>query len=100
MTIPTWPDFLRERVGNNWVLARRTPRIVARYGADVVCLSGKQLRELEREYRKAHGDPHDKVRAELYRAAREAADLLMGIDPNFETLKKLRRALQAETERT
>lgn len=42
--------FIRERVGANWVLARRTPRIVARYGEDVVALSQQQYAGLAAEY--------------------------------------------------
>ncbi len=34
--------------GKNWVLHRRTPRIVSRYGDDVICLSLKRYEEAER----------------------------------------------------
>jgi hypothetical protein len=35
-------DELRAEIGSsNWVIAKRTPRIVARYGCDVVCLTQK-----------------------------------------------------------
>lgn len=34
--------------GSNWVLARRTKRIVERYGEDVICLSPKQYENAER----------------------------------------------------
>lgn len=34
--------------GHNWVIARRSPRILARYGSDVVCLTPKQYTEAER----------------------------------------------------
>jgi hypothetical protein len=54
-------QFLAERVGRNWVLARRSSRIVAKYGESVKCLSQKQYTTLEAEYerltlRSAHGD--------------------------------------------
>jgi hypothetical protein len=48
--IPNFSDFLREKVGRNWVLHPRTARIRQRYGADVVCLSKQQYRALEAEY--------------------------------------------------
>lgn len=42
---PSWdelgPIFHRLVGGSNWVVARRTPNIVARYGESVVCLSQK-----------------------------------------------------------
>lgn len=47
---PSFTDFLREKVGQNWVLARRSPRIVRRYGDDVVCLSQRKFNALEAEY--------------------------------------------------
>jgi hypothetical protein len=31
-----------------WVIARRTPNIMARYGEDVVCLSNKQYENADR----------------------------------------------------
>lgn len=43
-------DFLRKRFGKNWVLARRSSNIVARYGSDVVCLSPKQYAQAEDDY--------------------------------------------------
>jgi hypothetical protein len=43
-------EFLHEKVGKNWVLHRRTARIVERYGKDVVCLSQRQYRDLEAQY--------------------------------------------------
>ena len=45
-----WLRFLHVRHTKNWVLARRTPRIVARYGDDVVCLTAKQLDQAEADY--------------------------------------------------
>lgn len=74
---PTSSDFLRERIGSsNWVLARRTPAIEARYGADVVCVSRKLYAAIEREYRTLYGAPYDDVRAELYLQLRQARDVI------------------------
>lgn len=67
----TFLDFLRDKIGPNWVVAQRTPYIVARYGADVVCLSQKDYRDLQAGYRVLHGDPHDAQRAALYCALRD-----------------------------
>lgn len=60
-------QFLRDQFGGaNWVLARRTANIVRHYGEDVKCISKRQYRKAEYEYRKLFGDPNDAVRAELY----------------------------------
>ena len=88
----TYVDFLCEQFGGkNWVLARRTERIVRRYGADVRCLSKKQYAAAERAWRIMYGDPHDKVRAELYQAAR--AYLTCG---GVDETARLKAALEAE----
>jgi len=44
-------DWLKQHVGDNWVLARRTNRIIEKYGSDVITLSRKQYAKLEQEYR-------------------------------------------------
>jgi hypothetical protein len=41
-------EFARVVGGGNWVIARRTPRILARYGQDVVCLSPKTYANAKR----------------------------------------------------
>ena len=41
-------EELREQMGKNWVIARRSPRIVAKYGEDVVCVSPKAFQEHEK----------------------------------------------------
>lgn len=41
-------DELRNELGNNWVVARRTKGIVERYGEDVKCYSHKQYEAAER----------------------------------------------------
>lgn len=58
----TFVEFIRDRIGANWVIARPTPRIRAKYGADVVCLSPGRYKALGVEYEKitglaAHGFP-------------------------------------------
>lgn len=46
----TVSDIIAERHGStNWVLARRTRRIVERYGADVVTLTQKQYAAAAKE---------------------------------------------------
>ena len=45
---PTSDEFAAEVGGHNWVVSRRTPRILAKYGEDVICLSPKRYREAER----------------------------------------------------
>jgi hypothetical protein len=48
----TYLEYLRSKVGSNWVVfARRTPRLVERYGEDVVVLTQKRYREIENEWR-------------------------------------------------
>ena len=47
---PTFVGFLNSRVGSNWVVARRTPRVVRLYGEDVVCLSQKRYTALKQEW--------------------------------------------------
>lgn len=42
-------EEMRRVLGSNWVLARRTRRIVAQYGDDVKCYSAKQYEAAERE---------------------------------------------------
>lgn len=51
---PTFGEFLRERAGANWVLARKTARIVGRYGDDVTCLFKGQYEALRSEWVAAH----------------------------------------------
>lgn len=59
----SFADFTRERHGDNCVyFARRTPRIVARYGADVVVITPAMARSLKRDYQAIWGReawPHD-----------------------------------------
>lgn len=40
--MPSPDAFAREVGGRNWVIARRTKRIVERFGEGVICLSQKQ----------------------------------------------------------
>lgn len=41
-------EFLRERLGKNWVLARRSVGIICQYGEDVNCVGRKRYAEVER----------------------------------------------------
>lgn len=69
MALSTWgPDryepfpfdaFYKIVGGRNWVIARRTPRIVARYGVDVICLSPKRYAEAERVARLLQTEGYD-----------------------------------------
>lgn len=46
----TITDLIEQQYGTrNWVLARRTSRIVERYGAGVVTLSQTQMRAFEKQ---------------------------------------------------
>lgn len=41
-------EEMAAQLGTPWVIARRTPRIIQRYGADVVCITRKQYHAAER----------------------------------------------------
>lgn len=64
----TYLEFMRGTLGSNWVIARRTPRILAKYGEDVVCISKQRMRALDKEFRRMYGDPYNKVSAAMYLA--------------------------------
>lgn len=54
--------FINARIGQNWVVARRSPAMIARYGEDVVCLSKARYDEIAEAYERetglaAHGFP-------------------------------------------
>ena len=50
------PDEMRAAIGGrNWVVARRTPRIVERYGSDVICLSQAKYASAEARAIEARG---------------------------------------------
>lgn len=73
-------SFLRDRIGgSNWVLARRSRHIEARYGKDVICVSKQRYAQIEKEYRVLYGDPYDKPRAAMYMALLAAQDELSAI---------------------
>lgn len=46
-----WITFISRVVGHNWVIARRTSRVIAQYGEDVVCLSQTRYKSLQEHYR-------------------------------------------------
>lgn len=54
MSYPTFLEHLRARYGHNWVIARRTSRIVARYGEDVHCFSPSAYAREQEEWRDEH----------------------------------------------
>lgn len=55
----TFTDIVeRECGGRNWVRARRTAFILRRYGQDVVTLSPKELRRLEKMHEIETADEH------------------------------------------
>lgn len=75
MTTPTFGDFMRDKVGKNYVIApRASDGLRARYGDDVVVVTPARNRALTQEYRALYGDPYDAVRAEMYRTLREFRD--------------------------
>ena len=52
-------DLVERKHGvRKWVVHRRTRRIVERYGDDVVCLSKKRYRDLEREAERLNLEQH------------------------------------------
>lgn len=96
-------EFLRERMGNNWVLgARRTDRLVRRYGESVNVVTRKRYAAIEKEWRAMYGDPYDKVRAELYQALAQAHMALLGVVGMNEIVRaageRAEKALAAERE--
>lgn len=93
--------FMRERLGANWVLARRTSRIVRQYGENVNCVSAKQLAKVERDYRALYGDPYDTARRDMYLAlVATRSHLASSFDTESAALEKqINRAISAEIER-
>lgn len=73
MTYTTMVDYMNATVGRgrNWVVARRSPRVVAKYGEDVVCLSAARYATLKALYDAQL--PNPKRDAALY--ARTAMDI-------------------------
>lgn len=90
-------EFYRKRFGTNWVLARRSPRILAKYGEDVVCITKKQMRQADLDYRAEHGDPYDKPRRLMYLALKQIEAHLLAGDVCTATMLALAdAALKAE----
>jgi hypothetical protein len=46
----TFCEFMAWTLGQNWVVARRTKRIVRKYGDDVVCISQRRYSEMRRQF--------------------------------------------------
>lgn len=78
-------QFMRDRVGANWVIARRTPRIVHQYGDSVVCLSPKRYRALVEEHKalgtRATTDALDAIHSALETARKLIEQLPSGYTP-------------------
>lgn len=92
--------FTRERIGPNWVIARRTPRIIAKYGEDVICISQKRMASIDKEYRALYGDPYDKPRAAMYLALVNArAELEIFGRQSSETYRLVCEAIAGELAR-
>lgn len=90
-------DFFHEKVGgSNWVLARRTPNIVRRYGENVICISKQRYAAIEKEYRALYGDPYDKVRAAMYLALIAARDALKTVAHDSAVMVDIEAAIEAE----
>lgn len=58
-------EFLRDKVGPKWVVHRRTPRILQKYGDDVVCLSHKRYLALKAEYDSLAAQEPEPIQEEL-----------------------------------
>lgn len=56
---PTLEEINAQIGGPRWVIARRTPRIVEKYGDDVICLTPKQYQEYTRLARVARMKGYD-----------------------------------------
>jgi hypothetical protein len=46
----TFLEFIRSKVGRNWIVARRTPRNEMRYGDDAVFLTVKQCKAIQADW--------------------------------------------------
>jgi hypothetical protein len=98
-------DWLNHSFGPNWVLARRTSRITAKYGENVNCISAETYKKAQRAFRLAHGAEHDAPRAAMYLAllgAEATLSMCAGRLPEYaevrrkETIAMVRDAIKAE----
>lgn len=66
---------LRAVLGPNWVIARRTARIVQRYGPGVMCVTQERMRKIEADIiaRRGWARPAEKVIADLIGLVRDIA---------------------------
>lgn len=88
----TFIEYMQREVGGNWVIARRTSRIVARYGEDVVCLSQKRYAELEHAWRLATMAEHPAAAVLARRmGVQDAVDVLRFLYQNGFTVEKNHR---------
>ena len=51
-------EFMRGKVGDGWVVARRTPRMIERYGENAVFLSRQAFQKLSDEFYQLSRCPH------------------------------------------
>lgn len=103
MSVVTECDFLRERLGPNWVVMNRRskePRFDRR-GFEQTQVTRGQYRAAEREYRALYGDPHDRARAQMYRALLACKEHLSGSCDTMsqKLLLDVEAAITAEVER-
>lgn len=97
---PKRSDFLRQRFGAGWVLARRASRM---HDANVV--SQKDFDAAVREYHVTYGDNSDDVRAAMHMALKRALFVLESpavarLVNGAGTVDQVRAAIQAEETRT
>jgi hypothetical protein len=76
-------DFMRQKLGKNWVLG---------------CVTPKQLNAVEAEYREMYGDPHDAGRAAMWLCLKQIYARASNGDNCLTTISELAR-VALETER-
>lgn len=59
---PEFHEFLREKLGPEWVLARRTKRILDKYGHNVACISHERYKQLQDEWDRLYVAPKERLR--------------------------------------
>lgn len=91
---------LRKRLGARYVIAKRTERMLQRYGADTKFITLKQHNAAEKDYRRLYGDPYDPIRRDMLLALVAAKNLLTAracVDVRrLETFALITRAIKAE----
>lgn len=85
-------DMVEKEYGTrNWVLARRSKRILERYGSDVITLSKKQYRELEADldFMKAPEHPAHRTLTQFLESAQLATGLIRNLRANGFTIEAI-----------